>query len=307
MYAHQVIEDLKKERSLKSNGPELVAQTIKNIQICQNFFAESESKDSIIKTEGMWFPLPNFKDEIPGEKGAEFDGPRMPEDLTGVKMPYSDCFFSFIAQDRMFIDNDTGARTTNAFKACALASNSGHESPDAITIYVFIFLDQLKVWQLSPFGAVAQTNADFSDHQELARMFVLKDVSHHKPINRVHFMSATCSAITLFYQTLKVLSCKNIETIDNPPPDKLNKKRIKSGKQPIFTYKTLVIKPTGKQQASIPRHLWENRIHLCRGHFKTYTEDAPLFGKFTGRYWWQPSVRGRNKDGVVMKDYKVEA
>jgi len=106
---------------------------------------------------------------------------------------------------------------------------------------------------------------------------------------------------------LNILDCRNIETIDNPPPEKLNKKRIKSGKQPIFTYKTLAIKPTGKQQQSIPKHLWENRIHLCRGHFKTYTEDAPLFGRYTGRYWWQPSVRGRNKEGVVMKDYKVEA
>lgn len=105
---------------------------------------------------------------------------------------------------------------------------------------------------------------------------------------------------------LLLLNCKNIATKIVPAPDKLNKKRIKQGKQPLFSYHTLVIKPGGKRQESIPRHLWENRIHLQRGHFKTYTIEKPLFGHITGRFWWQPHVRGRNKDGVVMKDYEVK-
>ena len=105
----------------------------------------------------------------------------------------------------------------------------------------------------------------------------------------------------------KLLACKNIGAADNEPPAKLNKARAKKGKQPLFTYKILVIKPTSKRQQSLEAQgLWENRIHLCRGHFKEYTGDKPLFGKYTGRYWWQPAVRGRNRDGVVMKDYEVK-
>jgi hypothetical protein len=50
-----------------------------------------------------------------------------------------------------------------------------------------------------------------------------------------------------------------------------------------------------------------NRVHLCHGHFKNYTEGNPLFGKYTGRYWWQPFVRGNKKKGVVMKDYLVKS
>ncbi len=106
---------------------------------------------------------------------------------------------------------------------------------------------------------------------------------------------------------LMLLNCRNIETLDHEPPAKLNKSRKKKGKCPIFTYKTLVIKPTSKKQKEQEAlGLWENRIHLCRGHFKEYTEDKPLFGKYVGRYWWQPSVRGQNKKGVVIKDYKLE-
>lgn len=105
---------------------------------------------------------------------------------------------------------------------------------------------------------------------------------------------------------INFLSCKNIRIVDNKPPDKLNKKRLKRKKQPLVSYKTLEISPISKSNREHERrNLWNNRIHLCRGHFKEYTPEKPLFGKFTGRYWWQPSVRGRNTDGVVMKDYEV--
>jgi hypothetical protein len=104
---------------------------------------------------------------------------------------------------------------------------------------------------------------------------------------------------------LLLLTCKNITTIEHKPDVALNKKRARKGKPPLFTYHTLAIKPSVKREGKEPQDLWHNRIHLCRGHFKTYTEDAPLLGRLTGRYWWQPHVRGKNKDGIVMKDYSV--
>jgi len=109
--------------------------------------------------------------------------------------------------------------------------------------------------------------------------------------------------ISVVNQILILLTCSNIVTKSIYPDEKLQKARRKRGKLPLFSYHTLVIMPTGKRQESIPKHLLENRIHLARGHFKTYNEDNPLFGKLTGRYWWQPHVRGRNKNGIVMKDY----
>jgi hypothetical protein len=46
-------------------------------------------------------------------------------------------------------------------------------------------------------------------------------------------------------------------------------------------------------------------LHICRGHFKTFTEEARLFGKYTGTYWWPAHVRGSVDEGVVEKDYRV--
>lgn len=114
--------------------------------------------------------------------------------------------------------------------------------------------------------------------------------------------------LALLNEVLILLNCKNITTETHNPDIKLNKARRKKGKQELFEYKTLKLLLPGNKE----KHLLKNeptgehnRIHFCRGHFKEYTAEAPLFGRITGLWWWQPHVRGQNKDGVVMKDYNV--
>lgn len=50
-----------------------------------------------------------------------------------------------------------------------------------------------------------------------------------------------------------------------------------------------------------------NAMHLCRGHFKHYSEKKPLLGKSTGTYFWNSHVRGDKKYGATKKDYKMGA
>jgi hypothetical protein len=45
--------------------------------------------------------------------------------------------------------------------------------------------------------------------------------------------------------------------------------------------------------------------HQQRGHFKTFTEDAPLFGTKTGTFWWAPHVRGNASAGKVVKGFEI--
>lgn len=113
--------------------------------------------------------------------------------------------------------------------------------------------------------------------------------------------------LSMIHVALMMLNCKNIVTEKVVAPVKLNNKRRKNGKQELFDYHVLnVVLPKKKQGY----HEWaepvgHNRVHLCRGHFKEYTAEHPLFGHYVGMYWWQPHVRGQNHKGVVMKDYKV--
>lgn len=45
----------------------------------------------------------------------------------------------------------------------------------------------------------------------------------------------------VFMSFIAALECSNVFTVDNNMPDKLNKSRVKKGKRPFFTYKTLVV------------------------------------------------------------------
>jgi hypothetical protein len=47
-------------------------------------------------------------------------------------------------------------------------------------------------------------------------------------------------------------------------------------------------------------------LNMCRGHFKTYVSEGPLFGKYTGTYWRDQFMRGDSRSGVVLKDYKIK-
>ena len=110
---------------------------------------------------------------------------------------------------------------------------------------------------------------------------------------------------------LTILNTRNMTTKLVMPPEKLNKARIKRKKEPLEKYYILeVVKgvPKTKYQGEVPwdyRPPAERALHLCRGHFKTYTEEAPLFGKYTGTFWWQPSLRGKEENGIIRKDYSV--
>lgn len=112
--------------------------------------------------------------------------------------------------------------------------------------------------------------------------------------------------LTMLNYFLKLFNCKNIE-VQDVVPSKSQQKRRKQVK-PLISYKTLVISPgsKSKKNANRPHQGGENRVHLCRGHFKTYTEDAPLLGHGVGTYWWAPMARGSRKKGVVHKDYKIK-
>lgn len=103
---------------------------------------------------------------------------------------------------------------------------------------------------------------------------------------------------------LMLMQCKNIEPKEIIP----SKSQKKRSKKPLISYHVLTITPTkGQRKYLAQSHKGGvNRLHLCAGHFKTYTAEKPLFGHAVGRYWWQPQARASKKAGVVHKDYKVK-
>jgi len=117
------------------------------------------------------------------------------------------------------------------------------------------------------------------------------------------FIGILCRAL----KVCAVINCKNVGVETVHPSSRSQRSRRKKKKPPLVSYKTLVIKNASTNKSGgNGQGTGTNRLHLCRGHFKTYTEDSPLMGRHVGTYWWQPMARGKSREGQVIKDYSVQ-
>lgn len=118
-----------------------------------------------------------------------------------------------------------------------------------------------------------------------------------------------CNEARLVYlMTTSFCHCKNVDKIKNYLDAPLIKKRKSQNKFPIEKFYTLEINPNKDVNKSInneSKGLWNNSLHICRGHFKTYTDKAPLFGKYCGTVWVPMHLKGNATQGTVHKDYDI--
>ena len=117
---------------------------------------------------------------------------------------------------------------------------------------------------------------------------------------------------------LVLMSCKNVGL--SKLPTSLSKREInhanrKNGKEGDYRYHVLVVRPAGTKPGD-PREQEIGTMprHVCRGHFAEYgpefkhsdgTPKGLLFGKYAGRFFLPPCVKGKKENGIVEKDYEV--
>ncbi len=107
--------------------------------------------------------------------------------------------------------------------------------------------------------------------------------------------------------SLCLCHAKNTTFKDHQPDPKLIKSQIRKKKEPSVTYKTLVIDGlTNPSEPNGTKGGITRALHLCRGHFRTYTAEKPLFGKHTGLFWTPMHTRGDKSSGEVKKKYVVK-
>ena len=111
------------------------------------------------------------------------------------------------------------------------------------------------------------------------------------------------SAINNSLFSLALLNTKNIEVIEHGAPGGGKKRR---NRHKGIHHHTLRIRPGGRKSARDSQSTGnKNSFHFARGHFKTYTEENPLFGQHVGTYWWEAHTRGSRSRGSITKDYEV--
>lgn len=277
MYAHDLIEHLTTAtpKKLKKVAPSF----IKEIQNSIHFF------------------MGEFEDVNKLMDYGKFDGVPYFTGVLGqcIRMPYEYMTMAFTV-GKTYLPDDSEAPFEKT-ETKAIISLVEKDAGNKIIAKLFMYSPYYKSWSsdLCEYEFFEMLNPDINGG------FGIVDLTGSNQHAGAH-ATMLCKIVN---SCLFLLNTKNIGIIDNHPPIRLNKKRVKNGRQPLLIYKTITIKPTGRKQESIPKHLWQNKVHLCRGHFKTYTEDNPLFGNVTGRYWWQPHARGNASKGMIVKDYNV--
>lgn len=108
--------------------------------------------------------------------------------------------------------------------------------------------------------------------------------------------------------SLSLMHCKNVRMhpVRQDPPRTKSARRRSPG--PLVRYHVLDIGPMQEildAQGQARRRGLGAALHICRGHFKTFGDDAPLFGKHTGTYFWHEQARGTAKRGAVATDYRI--
>jgi hypothetical protein len=104
-----------------------------------------------------------------------------------------------------------------------------------------------------------------------------------------------------------LLNAKNIvrEPVHPPPQSRASRRRCDPAPHRYHVLRVAVPSISRTRGESSPESGASVAIHWVRGHFKRYTPQRPLFGRFTGMYWWQHHLAGR-APRVVEKDYRLE-
>lgn len=108
--------------------------------------------------------------------------------------------------------------------------------------------------------------------------------------------------------TLGMMHCKNVMPTVVTAEPKQSRRHARRYGQPLTRYHVLDIQPmmrTLERDGRARQDGLAAALHRCRGHFKTFRPEAPLFGKLTGQYWWNDHDRGDRNHGTVASAYRV--
>lgn len=205
-----------------------------------------------------------------------FSDNQMLKAIRSLKLPYKNCYFDF------------------GRGASVLASDNDD--------YVLLqpFYKRQEGWLFIPPQMLICMNKESGDLVSLAKetesKALLKEFLEDQEFCTL--IAATASFIVRF---VTILNCSNVYINSNAAPGKLNKKRIKKGKVPLYEYKTLHFKipnKYSKKEGVINGGRNSPRVHLRRGHIRNCGDVS---------IWVQPCVVGSKQRGIVHKDYDVVA
>ncbi|MEE8551456.1 MAG: hypothetical protein V3T08_09425 [Gemmatimonadota bacterium] len=125
---------------------------------------------------------------------------------------------------------------------------------------------------------------------------------------QIGYENALWNMVTPIYLAICFMHCRNVVQREVSQPRGPSRQWAREHGRPLVRYHVLDIDPmkaTLEAEGGVSKNGLKKALHICRGHFATYTEDAPLFGNYVGTVWKPQHVRGSAQQGAVVKDYEV--
>ena len=227
-------------------------------------------------------------------------------------------FVGFIASAKVSVENSVLAseETTDFAKDCQYLLDALVNPFNGKATFAGIFIYS-RVSRSGSAGCVPLAYATYlvDEHGKFLEsglgIRLLSDISQESRNELAELVLATGAVPILL--TLSFMNCKNVKVVDNEPAQKLSKAFQKRRGIPLTTYKTLEIEPMKKvlqTEGGIEHNGLKRALHLCRGHFATYTPEKGMLGRpleHPVTVWKPAHVRGNADNSVVQKDYKIKA
>ncbi|MFF0870171.1 hypothetical protein ACFYUV_51070 [Nonomuraea sp. NPDC003560] len=115
-------------------------------------------------------------------------------------------------------------------------------------------------------------------------------------------------AIATLAMTFGLMHSKNVDVVVQVPGEKQSRAHHKRRGVPLARYSVLDIHPVTRvleREGKASADGLDSALHICRGPFKTYRPEAPLFGKLSGQYWWKEHPRGKAEHGEIHSSYRA--
>lgn len=114
------------------------------------------------------------------------------------------------------------------------------------------------------------------------------------------------SELKAAFLAISLMNCKNVALEHHEGIRKTTKKQRRPRPASLDYHTIKLPRPANKSTAAKRAAVGDIMpFHMVRGHFKTFTADAPLLGQHVGTYWWGWQTRGNKQNGIVVTDYEV--
>lgn len=233
---------------------------------------------------------------------ADRDDWNLSEHFGPLRLPYPQMWIEWRMPRKILVLGEwTDSRGTDAFAVLIHENSPTNEAPEGTYKTLNV------AWITQGSGLLVIFPLTHLIHVNESGSVLGQDVTHSKDFDSSQAFELAANFCPAFL-AIGLMNCKNVQVREEGPPPKLARAtRKRHGVTPLrYHVISLPSRPSVRSNAEAKQAAGAAMpLHLVRGHFKTYTADAPLLGSHTGTYWWGWQSRGNKSAGEVRKHYTV--